>query len=547
MLTRSFDKLAVVVILLFVGTLLSGVFLPIYSDEVMAKWSLGRFFLDEQMLLSFFPQCSATMGRSISLIFYPAGALLAFLFSGLDLLGSRVSGIALGCLWFGVVGYWCYRQTLHIHGTINRLACLIAISSLGVAPYLWVLSRPEQVLTLCAVLLCLFASFNNRTSLIGKVLSATGLAITLSCFFLSHPKSIFFLPFVLVVTGYATQKYGRYVQVLFLLFVVLLSYQVFRDASGLATCNDAPYVQKVLAMNTLLPSMLITDPWGFTSAALHNLYMFPARFLQHLSFNQSFQSGWLPPLGVSNNALLIVLNALVIVISGAVVIGTHIGVLAFFAARVFKGSVPPWLVISASLAGADVLNVIFYNLQNFYAGTQFFPLTIILLVLMHSPIAELASKTKFSTVLRTVLFGCATASMITLLCIVTPSLVKNSSWANADIPDQPLSVPTMNASTHLEAIRALGEKCDIPESGSKNLVLDHMTYFAYSKNENPIHVLYVSEQGYGNDLLGGKLLPFLKAIKSPGVIARCEWIPSELRPLEQKGEMGYCCVSLKSL
>lgn len=69
-----------------------------------------------------------------------------------------------------------------------------------------------------------------------------------------------------------------------------------------------------------------------------------------------------------------------------------------------------------------------------------------------------------------------------------------------------------------------------------------MTYFAYLQDSKPVHVLYVSELGYGADLLNGKLLPFLKARNSPGLITRCEWVPNELRDGQQRNDQGYCCV-----
>jgi hypothetical protein len=74
-----------------------------------------------------------------------------------------------------------------------------------------------------------------------------------------------------------------------------------------------------------------------------------------------------------------------------------------------------------------------------------------------------------------------------------------------------------------------------------------MSYFSYLRDKQPIHVLYVSEVGYGGDLKNGKLLPFLKGLNSPGLITRCEWVPYPFREAQEKDDRGYCCVNFGKL
>ncbi|WP_397451925.1 hypothetical protein [Pseudomonas sp. NA-150] len=541
-------KVSVAVLFLFLCALLSGIFLPIYSDEVMAKWSLGRFFLEDQELISFFPQCTSTTGRAISAVFYPAGIVLSLIYSHLEPLGIRVSGIVCTIVWFSLIGWWCYQQTRSVKTATHRLAGLVALSSLGITPYLWVMSRSEQVLTITLLLLCLFALFLKQTkSATKRNLGGIALTVTLSCFFYSHPKSLFFFPFVLLATWLATGAYNKLVRFSFVLFVIVLCYQVYHDSSALAVCGDAPFVQKMLTSNTLLPNMLFSNPWDFFSAALNNLIMFPERFLLHLTYNANFQSGWLPPIDVSDSVWLVSLNAGIAYLIGFFVLGSHLVCLLIYLAQLVLRKTTATSILAPLLVISNLFNVLFYNLQNFYAGTQFIPVSVVLVALMLQSMRQIRPLAGVSASAYFILMACSTVSLIALFSLVTPSIIKHASSDLATIDGQPLSIPVLGATSHIESIKTLGAKCGISDASTANLVVDHMTYFAYLSDRSPIHVLYVSELGYGGDLTGGKLLPFLKKLNSPGIISRCEWIPNEFRAAQKSNDMGYCCVNINEM
>ncbi|MNL33761.1 hypothetical protein D3C87_1556890 [compost metagenome] len=200
-------------------------------------------------------------------------------------------------------------------------------------------------------------------------------------------------------------------------------------------------------------------------------------------------------------------------------------------------------MLALLLVGADLINAFFYNIQNFYAGIQFMPVSIIITaLLMHSRRAVKPSNIP-TLAAYSLLLLLSMASMVALLALVTPGITRNSSFAQSSLPGQPLSIPVLGTQLHLDSISKLGASCGIPAESAENVVVDHMTYFAFLRDKKPIHVLYVSEFGYGGDLSNGKLLPFLKGLNSPGLITRCEWVPSEFRQAQEKDDMGYCCVN----
>lgn len=298
------ERTASIVIGLFFFTLLSGIVIPVYSDEIVSKWSVSRFFLEDQHLVSFFPQCSTMSDRAVSWVFYPAAALISTIYSNLSPLGTRLSGIVLTLVWFGLLTFWCFKQTNEKSG-MTRLAGLIAFSSLGVLPYLLVLSRSEQFMTLPILVFCLTAFyFKAEKTVFKQCLGALLLTFILSCFFYVHPKSLFFLPFLLVALWLTTETYHTLIRCALLVYALVLFAQVLHESNAIAACTDAPAMQALLAANTLLPGMLFSAPLDFINAASNNLLNFPDKLLLHLTFNPVSQSGWLPPIESSDSFFL---------------------------------------------------------------------------------------------------------------------------------------------------------------------------------------------------------------------------------------------------
>ncbi|WP_247256689.1 hypothetical protein [Pseudomonas moorei] len=535
-----------IVIGLFFCALLSGIFIPIYSDEIVSKWSISRFFLEDQKLVSFFPQCSTMSDRPVAIVFYPAAILFSAIYAHLDPLGIRISGIILTFIWFAALGFWTFKQTNDKISSIKLLAGFISFSALGILPYLLVLSRSEQFMTLPILALCLTAIFfKNKKNLRTQCFGALLVSIILSCFFYVHPKSLFFLPFLLAALWLTTETYHKLIRLALFAYTFTLFFQVLHESNAIAACQDAPMMQAMLAANTLLPGMLLTAPADFFQAALLNILNFPERMISHLTFNPLSQSGWLPPMEESS-WLLLFLNTTIKFLLYSFIISTHIISLIIFVARTLMRKLSAPVVLAATLSAADLVNALFFNIQNFYSGAQFLPISIILAALLLQSMA-IAKPGRYLKIGYSLILIICVVSMLTLLTKTLPDLIKNSSSATATLPGQPLSIPVFNTQIHLKSIEALSQACKLPVKDTHSMVVDHMTYFAFVQAKKPIHTLYVSEFGFGGDLTNGRLLPFLKGIKSPGIISRCEWIPTEFRAKQKSDNMGYCCVNLNDL
>lgn len=526
-------------------SLITGIFLPVYSDEVMNKIYAARFFVDDGRIVSFFPQCSASFGNKISVVFFPAAIILSFIFQDLNPLGIRISGVLVSVIWFVLFAFLCRIQ--ESSSWIKKYSWLISISSLGVMPYLWVMSRPEQLMTISALFFCILVFLIPRIS--NKIIVFFGLCFLILCvsvFFFVHPKSIFFAPFFLIGIWFAAINNNIFIKCSGVCFVLVVTLQAIFAAIASGTCPDAPYVQQIFSINIIKPEILFHDPLNFIKMIIRNIIYFPSKVFHHVVFNNQFQSGWLPPVEGAHT-LRFLLNPIIEFLITYFVIAAHL--LAIFTGGVFlfrkKKNIP--VILSASIAVGDFVIVSLFNEQNFYASTQYIPFSLIIFALL-LPIIErrfnFLSKT-IDSVMVLIVGVILCISFAINITLIFPLLIINSNSENAKIEQQPISVPVFKNEIHLSAIKKLGESCHLPEVEGNLLIIDQMTYFAYSKNKNPAHIHYVSEEYYGVDLKD-KFLDFFRKNNSPGLIARCEWIPENLKSKMIYGNMGYCCVNFNN-
>jgi hypothetical protein len=546
-MSAASNVLPMLFLVLFFCVLLSGIFLPVYSDEVVTKWILSRIFFESGDAVTLFPQCSNTLDKTVSFVFYPAAIFLAGLYSFLGPFGLRISGLLLALFWFSGIAYWNFKSSLSSTAGFRSFSALAALASLGVMPYLWVMARPEQLMVIGVLFFCLYPLYFKQDKNIQKLWTGASLYIlAASIFFYSHSKSIFFLPFVIASVWYAFRSCSVGIRWALFGYVFALGVVVIRDASSLAQCTDAPMIQKILDANVLSPNLMLTAPSEFFSRGFSNLWQFPGRVVEHLVIKNTFQSGWLPPLG-SVQAEVGVLNNLIKGSLFFLIVGSHLLAIIIFIRQFVFRNLSPAAVLAFLLVASSAANSFIYEVWHFYSGNQFVPVSIMILCLSLPNIPNLAIPDRIRGLFFYCLLFIATISIVTLFCKAFPILKNNAAIDQAEIAGQPLSIPTFGTKSHIASIRNLGEACGFPSGRQKYLVVDHMTYFAYRENKQPIHILYVSELGFGGDLGGGRLLPFLKKINSPGVISRCEWLPAEFQGMARRDNKGYCCINLDKI
>lgn len=205
-------------------------------------------------------------------------------------------------------------------------------------------------------------------------------------------------------------------------------------------------------------------------------------------------------------------------------------------------------MLASLLAAANLGNAFFYETWNFYGAIQVIGVSLLIVALLALPgqriVAIARSRPRASVAALAALMATAFASTLVTVSAHLPALVRNASSPVASIAEQPLSIPSLAALVHLASIEKLAERCGLDQEGASRIVVDHMSYYALRDIRRPIHVLYVSDLGFGGGKAEGWLDPFLRGLGSPGVLARCDWMP----PLDAAvvhGERGYCCARLR--
>lgn len=530
---------------LFSLTLLSGLFLPIYSDETVIKFFSARFFFDNAEKYALYAQCTNTLGHATSWFFYPAAIPFSILYSELNPLGLRISGMFLGVFWFIILALWCRKCAPK--EWLLLFSLFIMVLSLGTLPYLFIMSRSEQFIIL-PILILSFASTFSQTK--GARYSDAFMLIVMTFLvvlvFYVHPKSIFFAPFLSLVVWVKTVRLWLFLRVGLVLYVFAMTFQVYQEASLIGSCTSAPSTAKLLASYTLKPELLLDDPMSFFNRALSNLVHFPERAMSHMKFSPTFQSGWLPPLE-EDIPLLGVLNYAIFYSLSILVVSAHIGVLILNMFSVFRKQFDVHLLLALFLSLANIANASLYNQQSFYEGLQYVSISIIIVLLAYNSLRLNGWRVSFTYngFICFPLFLLSMVSMISLLYLIAPNIVKNAKLENSHIPNQPGSIPTIGVGGHIIDIRNLGKRCNIPDENAKYLVIDNMTYFPYKRSFMPLHITYVGGDYYAPDLQGEKLRDFLLALGSPGMIARCDNFPKYFENIMIEGERGYCCVEIK--
>lgn len=542
-------SISTLVIITFVIVQLLGIFLPVYSDEIVTKWPIARFFIDLNQKTSLFPHCLSTLESYISYINYPATIIYSLIYKNFSPFMLRCSGIIFSLALFLGFAYWCIAISKSKKMGFYLFAIIIACSaSLGVVPFIMIFSRPEQLMMIIILMLFLYCLFwQPLLSKRAQYAAIAGFLITSSCFFILHPKTFFFLPFFIAVAYYITKPMPSLVKFIVIACLLIIITVDISDSNLYAKCQlETPQVMVLFNVNTLLPSGLIKEPTIFLTKGIINLISMPERIIPFAMFQQSYQSSWLPTISSLNNFEQY-LNWLITALLYLLIISSHIGVLLVFLYEFFnKPNISKSIVLAVFLVVASAANSFFYNLWNFYSLTQIIPISIILILVLFSVFYKNTIPNSFKRV-SLVLMCIAMISMATLLYRSMPLMIINSKTLNSDIKDQYLSVPTFSESQHFLKIRSLAKKCGIPLLNSKYLILDHQTYFAFAENKFPIHVLYISEAVYGKDLINGKLGTFIRKINSPGLLTRCSYLSTSPQLMEYSRieSEGYCCINFK--
>jgi hypothetical protein len=541
--------LAVLVVVLFLVVLTMTFFVPLYMDEILTKIVDARFFAEHATLVTLTPQCGSSWVNPLPFSFYPGSIFVTLLYGRLELVGLKVSGILFALAWFSGTGWLACRTATRKTERVQRFAVVAALSGCGVFPCVLVLARRESVMLLCLLAYCVFPIASRRWARArwGPHAIAIAFLLTTSLFFFSHPKALFYLPFVLV-SALATAPWRRTRSAVVIVpCVLVIATQCARFIAATVRCDGAPALTKMWAALTLEPGLLARDPSAFFATGLTNLVETPERAWPGLMFRAN-TTGWVPlPRSVRLPLDLLTLNSVTGAFFGAFLCG--IPVLLLVAARRRRSGAPPGnLALAASLALSVAANAFMLNDYAFYNSQLMLPAMALVVALVGwTPRGSLVPRPLASIGLL-VLLTIACANFVAFVCYHGPVLVENAAKAGPEVPGQPLAVPIFGFGAEKAKIRALARSCGFDGDGATHLVIDEATYYAFDDLAQPINLMSISDAvNYtGQALPGEKVVFLLRHLESPGVIGRCNLFPTALHP-RALSSGSYCCVGKAAL
>lgn len=541
--------LSVLAVVLFLIVLSMTFFVPLYMDEILTKIVDARFFAEHGTLVTLTPQCGSSWVNPLPVSFYPGSIFVTLLYGRLGLVGLKVSGILLALAWFTGTGWVACRTATRKTEKVHRFAMVAALLGCGVFPCVLVLARRESIMLLCLLAYCVLPSASRRwaTARFGPHAVAIAFIFTTSLFFFSHPKALFYLPFVLV-SALATAPWRRTRSAVAIVpCVIVIAAQCVRFVAATVRCDGAPELTKMWAALTLDPGLLARDPAAFFATGLTNLVETPERAWTGLMFRAN-TTGWVPlPRSTRLPLDLLTLNSVTSAFFAAFLLG--IPVLLLLAARRHRtGTSRSNLALGASLALSVAANAFMLNDYAFYNSQLMLPAMALVVALVGWTRRGSIVPRPLAPIGLVVLLTIGGANFVAFLCYHGPVLVENATKPGAEVPGQALAIPIFGFGAEKAKIRALASRCGFNGDGSTHLVIDEMTYYAFHDLAQPINLMSISDAvNYsGQALPGEKVVSLLRRMQSPGVIGRCNLFPTALHPRALSGG-SYCCVGKAAL
>lgn len=539
-----------VVLGLFCATFVLSFFVPIYTDEIVIKLTRVQVFLDGFERISLFPQCKPTFSQHIPLTWVPS-ALIDWIVYGnvTNPIFLRLIGISAFSIWLGILAWFAMQKWKAQASSLYIIAGLISFISLGILPFLMVLSRSEQPLLLGLTLICIVpyivAQYPPKTNR-AWVFLAILFFLIISYMFSSHGKTFFFVPLMLVSALYLSIISKRiWVSFVLLAGLALICYDSLNFWSAYYYCPDAPLLYAVLNAHTLSIGELFAAPEKFILAGLRNSTHFYV-YIKNALFHGQYQSNWLPSsgdheMGWFPSAIDVVVGLIYLSTVGYIVLALVKKLRTNFHERKLEQETAIPLALFVGMLSCSFI----LEDKNFYESSLFLPLFILLAFLL------LPISLNTNQICRACPFIFKSLLIISILSqfnlILTFAAYIPSPWlTGGKIAGQGLSISSFNYTNTRKNVIDAAANCDIKEEDlNKHLVIDDSTYFPFKDAYRPFHALYIANF-FGKDIGDENLIPFLREKESAGVITSCDSLSLVIRKLSTKSG-NYCCISRQNI
>lgn len=537
----GFRPLSIGVILAFAVTMGLSVLVPIYNDEVGWKIITTRFLLDGGTMISLFPRCDATFLTDPPWFMVPVRIAEAWTYADLSLFQIRAMGVLSLGLWVAVTLALLARIARPVLPGVRLPAVILGVLGFGALPFLLVINRPEQPLLIGLTLLLLVPLVLPGTR--GRWTDAAamlGVLLVSAVLFASHPKSLVFMPLILVALFLTARAWWS--RAAGTAGLTLLAAQTYAFWTHFNACPGDPAFHRFLAEQMVTLGELASDPLGTGREIVKNLINIP--YYGHaLKVPVGLPMPWLPPFPDIPRWLAdAVTLAIRIILAGGVAIAAW-AVLTRLRRSWRERRPDPRLLLSLACFLSLIALSGLQTVKHFYEIGLVGPLAVVAtLVALPPPRRPFAARAG-----RAYAVALMVVSLVSQLVLWTAMLSRPLDYyvAGGYLPEQErISVSPYRYGAQAAKIRATARACQIDlDRRPRHLVTDDLTYPALVDSYLPFNIFYIERGSRWPEarLSGAELLEFLRAWRSEGLVVGCHMLPAELRGAAVRvGD--FCCM-----
>lgn len=518
MLKKTLFVASIILILSYVGTLITLLNFPIYPDEIASRIWLARLGYDFPMRINLYPACQSYL-QSLAMIWYIPG-LIEWVLHGFisNLHTLRGMGILFNAVIIVMLAYCLVRKMLLEKGQKFQSSYIIAIGlgttvsliSLGVLPAFLVTNRQEQILLFCLVILLMFVDFASIKTL-SKNLLAT---ITITIFFLCtslmlyvHPKALFLTPVYFYIGYHLFSKLssGRLILLMYLMLIAQLGGNFYAWNTAL-DCSQAPEVDTFIKSFNINPFDFSNNMSNLFRGLKQSIRDMP-KILSQITFQAVSEVNYLPSLIIQNKELIV--NFFIRLNYSLMLILLTAGLLYRYYGDVLKSNYYSrnllFLLLLSCAGGTILLSIT----KSWYDVGYFWAVIGIIIIFFVSD--------SFDTIVEHV-----GGQIVILYCIFTAIfslLIFNVDYRNAFINGYTgpgIFLSKYNYAETLSDYKAIAEACSLNLKNSSGLVLDDYTYLYFKESKYPMLITYIN---YHTDT---NIVPrLIKEAKIKAIVVRC--------------------------
>lgn len=522
-----------------------GMLVPVYTDEVgwrfqarMAIDGVDRFVAEN---------CGANTLAEAPFFMQPFRHLSAAFNTGFaDPFYIRLAGVACALAWLALL----WRLARHLGRSrpeTNALRTMaFGLASLGLLPFMLVISRPEQpiLLALTAALYIATRGVNDRTPMEDSAASSAvsaGLVILFGMVALSyHLKGVIFMPLFLAAAAFSSRgRQGRWCRVAAMTSLISMTIVAIPYWIGRFRCPSDPLLATKLGQENIASVIFNAGPIGPKIGKLLG-GLNPLDYILLTVPKTKNMSNWLPPHVVGHGPALA--WTILVMICWVACMVAAIGALVAIARRgVVDRRNGRKIVLALLIISTVMLWSVAQIHKNVYESSLTAPLTIISFMLLLSAVRESAGLDRLTRMVSRLTLGCAAVSVLLLISYYGSTLLTIARHPGY-IADQKSSLSAYGFASIRTDIRNTGKLCGLSnDAGTRGLLIDDLTYIAYMSSWRPLH-----RTGVLSDWNGSIDDPaaYLRAHGSSGAVIGCRYLPPAMLGRARRNG-PYCCLDAR--